>query len=41
MSDDRYKVQVLDCTTGEEYERDMTQEEIDALPPIDADPLGA
>ena len=39
MSDDRHKVQVLNALTGEEYERDMTQEEIDALPSIDADPI--
>ena len=31
MSDDRYKVQVLNALTGEEYERDMTEEEINAL----------
>ena len=42
MTDDRYKVQVLNALTGEEYERDMTQEEIDALPsPDDIQPLGA
>jgi hypothetical protein len=32
MSDDRYKVQVLNAQTGEEYERNMTAEEIAALP---------
>jgi hypothetical protein len=32
MTDDRYKVQVLNALTGEEYERDMTPEEIAAIP---------
>ena len=39
MSDDRHKVQVLNALTGEEYERDMTQEEIDALPEATDSPL--
>jgi hypothetical protein len=30
--DDRYKVSVFDVATGETYERDMTPEEIAALP---------
>ena len=32
MSAPKYKVQVLDALTGEEYERDMSPEEIAAIP---------
>ena len=32
MSDSNYTITIIDCLTGEIVERDMTQEEIDALP---------
>jgi hypothetical protein len=38
MTDDRYKVQVLNAQTGEEYERNMTPEEIAALEATDETP---
>jgi hypothetical protein len=38
MSNERYKVQVLNAVTGEEYERDMTADEIAALEATDETP---
>ena len=40
MSTPEYKVQVFDVLTGQEYDRDMSAEEIAALPEVSDDLAG-